>query len=306
MRSCLEGASLPILHQTLNNFLQFTSFSLKNSNNVRASTAACGTLPPPTPYSGTPLVGFSPVGLDEVLRLINSLPNKQCSLDPIPTWLLKKAAPNLAPFLVKLFNKSLSDGVFPQSFKTCYIPPILKKPNLDYGDTSSYRPISNLSVISKLLERLILVRNTKHLDNNKLLPINQSAYRQYHSTETVLKLFSDVLEAADQGKLTLLLLLDLSAAFDTVDHDILCRRLQSSFGFDGPALNWLRSYLNGRECQIKIGDTTSSRVLSICGVPQGSTSTNGWNRVAYNSIQTNRKSFGLQPAVVVTSAHLRL
>ena len=161
--------------------------------------------------------------------------------------------------------------MFPQSFKTSYVTPFLKKPNLDCGDTSSYRPISNLSVISKLLERLILVRITKHLDNNKFLPINQSAYRQYHSTDAaVLKVFSDVLEAADQGKLTLLILLDLSAAFDTVDHDILCRRLQSSFGFDGPALNWLRSYLNGRECQIKIGDTTSSRVLSICGVPQGS------------------------------------
>ena len=174
-------------------------------NNVGASTAACGTLPSPTPYSGTPLVGFSPVGLNEVLCLINSLPNNQCSLDPIPTWLLKKTAPNLAPFLVKLFNKSLSDGVFPQTFKTSYITPILKKPNLDCGDTTSFRPKSNLSVISKLLERLILVKFTKHLDNNILLPINQSAYRQYQSTETaVLKVFSDVLEAADQGKLTLL------------------------------------------------------------------------------------------------------
>ena len=161
--------------------------------------------------------------------------------------------------------------MFPQSFKTSYITPILKKPNLDCGDTSSYRSISNLSVISKLLERLFLVRITKHLDNNKLLPINQSAYRQYHSTETaVLKVFSDVLEAADQERLTLLVLHDLSAAFDTADHDILCRKLQSSFGFDGPALNWLQSHLNGRECQIKIGDTTSSRVLSICSVPQGS------------------------------------
>ena len=135
----------------------------------------------------------------QFLCLINSLPNKQCSLDPIPTWLLKKAAPNLAPFLVKLFNKSFSDGMFPQSFKTSYITPILKKPNLDCGDTSSYCPISNLSVISKLLERLILVRITKHLDNNKLLPINQSAYCRYHSTETaVLKVFSDILQPSSQ------------------------------------------------------------------------------------------------------------
>ena len=132
---------------------------------------------------------------------------------------------------------------------------IKKKQNLVCSDTSSYRPTSNLSVISKLLERLILVRITKHLNNNKLVPINQSTYRQYHSTNTAaLKVFSDILEATDHGQLTLLVLLDLSAAFDTVDHNILCQRLKSSFGFDGPALNWLRSYLNERECQIRIGD----------------------------------------------------
>ena len=106
---------------------QLLQFFTTKLNDVRASSAAYGSLPPPTPYSGTPLVSFSPVGLDEVLCLINSLPNKQCSLDPILTWLLKKAAPYLAPFLVKLFNKSLSDGVFPQSFKTSYITSILKK-----------------------------------------------------------------------------------------------------------------------------------------------------------------------------------
>lgn len=85
---------------------------------------------------------------------------------------------------------------------------------------------------------------TKHLDNNQTLAINQSAYRHYHSTETdVLKVLSDVLEAAEQGQLALLVLLDLSAAFDAVDHDKLRRRLHYSIGFDGPALNWMRSYL---------------------------------------------------------------
>lgn len=114
---------------------------------------------------------------------------------------LKKVVPNLAPFFVKLFNKSLGDRVFPQSFKT----PILKT-NLDSGDASSYRLSSNLALISKLLERLILVKITKHLDNNKLLPVSQSAYRQYHSIEkVVLKVFSDVLGAADHGQLLALL-----------------------------------------------------------------------------------------------------
>ena len=77
--------------------------------------------------------------------------------------------------------------------------------------------------------------------------------RNCYSETVVLKVFSDFLEAADHGQLTLLVLLDLSAAFDTVDHDIFCQRLQSSFGFDEPGLNWLRCYLNGLECQIRIG-----------------------------------------------------
>ena len=105
--------------------------------------------------------------------------------------------------------------MFPQSFKTSYITPILKNSTAAIPVFTALYPTYQLS-----LNCWILVRIIKHLDNNKLLPINQSAYR--HSTETaVLKVFSDVLETADQGRLTLLVLLDLSAAFDTVDHDIL-------------------------------------------------------------------------------------
>ena len=101
--------------------------------------------------------------------------------------------------------------------------------------------------------------------------MNQSAYRQFHSTETaVLKVFSDVLSAADHGKLTLLALLDLSSAFDTVDHNILLRRLHISFGLDGLALNWLRSYLDGRVCRVRVGGASSPTVSMTCGVPQGS------------------------------------
>ena len=216
-----RGRVAPSTSPNANQFLQFF---VKKLDNVRASTANFQPSPPSTCYSGAPLIGFAATNLGEVITIINSLPNKQCSLDPIPTWLLKKASHIIGPFLVKLYNKSFSDGMLPQSFKSSYITPILKKPNFDNGDTNSYRPISNLSVISKLLERLILRRITNHLNDNNLFPMNQSAYRQFHSTETaVLKVFSDVLSAADHGKLTLLALLDLSSAFDTVDHNILLR-----------------------------------------------------------------------------------
>lgn len=254
---------------TSDKFLQYFTTKVEN---VRASTSMCQPpSPPSTTTATTNLSNFEPTGLEEVMKLISSLPNKQCSLDPIPTWLLKKAAPILAPFLVNVFNKSLSDGMLPQSFKASYITPILKKPNLDGSDTSSYRPISNLSVISKLLEKLVLARITKHLQDNNLFPTYQSAYRKFHSTETaVLRVFSDVLGAADNGKLTLLVLLDLSAAFDTVDHQILLQRLASSFGFDGASLSWFRSYLTKRECQVRVHGTASSTSILTCGVPQGS------------------------------------
>ena len=164
---------------------------------------------------------------------------------------------------VMVFNGACLDkNIFNKKYLDTYVCTDLIL-TLPVTVASAERYFSKLKYIKNFLRNSMAREHLKGLST--------SAYRQYHSTETaVLKVFSDVLEAADQGKLTLLVLLDLSAAFDTVDHDILCRRLQSSFGFDGPALNWLRSYLNGRECQIKIGDTTSSRILSICGVPQGS------------------------------------
>ena len=250
-------------------FLQYFQTKIKN---VRDSTALCQ---PPSFSDGSIATSsfdeFLPTSPDEVIRLIHSLPNKQCSLDPIPTWLLKKVAPILAPFLANLFNKSLAEGKLPQTFKMAHITPVLKKPNLDISDTSSYRPISNLSVISKLLERLVHVRITNHLNNNNLFPLNQSAYRRSHSTETaVLKVFSDALSAADNGKLTLLVLLDLSAAFDTVDHSILLQRLGSYFGLGGSTIKWFDSYLNGRSYQVRINNCTSSISSLTCGVPQGS------------------------------------
>jgi len=111
----------------------------------------------------------------------------------------------------------------PSIFKSGYITPLLKKADLDAADVKSYWPITNLSVVSKLLERLVAQQLTTYLTDNGLLPDLQSAYHaRYHSTETaVLKVVGDILLALDSGNLALLSLLDLSAAFDTVDHDTL-------------------------------------------------------------------------------------
>ena len=135
----------------------------------------------------------------------------------------------------------------PSSQKCACVTPILKKTSLDIGELGNYRPFSNLTFLSKALERCIYEQTTAYLQENKLFPDKQSAYRKFHSTETAgLDVLSNVYAAADNGKVTLLGLLDQSSAFDCVDHEILCERLGHNFGFTGKALKWFKSYLTDR------------------------------------------------------------
>ena len=137
----------------------------------------------------------------------------------------------------------------PSRMKSAYITPILKKAGMETTDPKSYRPISNLSVLSKLLERLVVKQLVAYLKDNDLLPDRQSAYRANHSTETaVLRVLSDILLALDSGDLAVLtlLLLDLSAAFDSVDHATLLQRLRISYGIGGSVIAWFTSYLSDR------------------------------------------------------------
>ena len=104
-----------------------------------------------------------------------------------------------------------------------------------------------------------------------LLPSLQSGFRPGHSSETaVLRVLSDLLEAVDDGDVAILVLLDLSTAFDTIDHSILCKRLRLTFGLDGQVLEWFRSYLHGHSQYVRLGMLKSLSVLLVCGVPQGS------------------------------------
>ena len=158
---------------------------------VRATTAKAN-----APYFTSAPLGcvlrlFSAVTLADVVSLVKALPDKQCASDPLPTWLLKKCVHVIDPFLCHLFNWSLEHGSVPSSFKSAYITPLLKKTDLDPADVKSYQPISNLTIVSKLLERLVSLQLVKYLKDNNLLPDLQSAYRAMHSTETaVLKVLS--------------------------------------------------------------------------------------------------------------------
>ena len=177
----------------------------------------------------------------------------------------------IGSIIINIINFSLSEGIFPSSFKQEIVHPLLKKPSLPDDDLNNFRPISNLNFISKILEKVVASRIQSHLLSNSLSSSFQSAYRMFHSTETtLLGIHNDLILAMDRGEVTSLILLDLSAAFDTVDHSILLHRLQHWFGLHGTSRDWFSSYLTSRSQAVSIQNSTSSFSNLFCGVPQGS------------------------------------
>eukprot|EP00914_Ancora_sagittata_P006324 GHVO01012833.1.p1 GENE.GHVO01012833.1~~GHVO01012833.1.p1 ORF type:complete len:149 (+),score=12.30 GHVO01012833.1:1032-1478(+) len=144
--------------------------------------------------------------------------------------------------ILRIVNESLTSGIFPQQFRTALVSPRLKKSSLNPEDLMNYRPISNLSFLGKLLERVACVQLMEHLKRNDLMEAQQSAYRKVHSTETaLLKVTTDIHNAIGRQEIVSLALLDLSAAFDTVNTEQLLSTLMS-LGVVGSALSWLWSY----------------------------------------------------------------
>lgn len=147
---------------------------------------------------------------------------KSCPLDPVPASVLKQCTSVLLPVMTQIVNQSLNLAAFPDCFKLALLNPLLKKPTLDVEVLSNFRPISNLMFMSKLTEKTVASQLINHISSNGVDEILQSPYKQFHSTETALvKVFNDIVLDVDRNRTVILLLLDLSAAFDTVDHTIL-------------------------------------------------------------------------------------
>lgn len=214
---------------------------------------------------------FRPTNEDEIAFIIKQMPSKSCELDPLPTWLMKQCIEELLPITTSIINTSLRNGIFPHTFKQAIIRPLLKKPTLDTENLKNYRPVSNLSFLSKLLEKVVAVRIEEHIDVNNLSDVLQSAYKRCHSTETaLLKLKNDIVSTLDNNQTVVLVSLDLSAAFDTVDHSILLQRLTNLYGFTDKAIQWMESYLRHRTYRVYINKSCSKVKTMQCGVPQGS------------------------------------
>ncbi len=241
---------------------QLDSASQSSSRNLALS---------PTSRPTVTLDSFTPLSEQDVKKLIMNSKSTSCNLDPIPTWLLKKCLDVLLPVLTKMVNLSLKTGVFPDEWKLALVIPLIKQLSLE-TIFPNYRPVSNLAFVSKVTEKAVINQSSTHIKLACPLPVNQSSYKEGHSTETALiKVQSDILDNMENQQVTLLVMIDLSAAFDTLDHNIMSDVLGSQYGISGQALQWFQSYLSNRCQQIIINnEVTSDKFALEYGVPQGS------------------------------------
>ncbi len=218
----------------------------------------------------TPIFSFCPLTEAEVSKLLLSSHPTTCPLDPIPSHLLQAISPTLLPALTHIINTSLLTGIFPTAFKQARVTPLLKKPTLNTSLLENYRPVSLLPFIAKTLKRVVFNQVSLLLSQNKKLDAKQSGFRSGHSTETALLSVTEALRIAKaDSKSSVLILLDLSAAFDTVNHQILLSTL-SSLDITGIPLRWFESYLTGRSFRVAWGGEVSKAHKLVTGVPQGS------------------------------------
>ena len=217
------------------------------------------------------LTSFTSITSVSLKSILKKAKPTYCANDPLPIGELLHSdnIDLLIRILVDLVNLSIVSHTFPDMEKRAIVRPILKGA-LDPQCLSSYRPVSNLTFLSKIMENVILEQLSEHVRLVEALPDNQSAYRRLYSTETTLcSVVNDMQMLMDEGKCGILILLDLSAAFDTVVHDILLRDCES-IGIEGAALAYLKSYLENRSYCVQIGETLSEVKTLEPGVPQGS------------------------------------
>jgi hypothetical protein len=178
---------------------------------------------------------------------------------------------HVLPIITNIVNKSLSSGKFPENLKPAIVRPLLKKSNLDIDDLSNYRPVSNIPYFGKIIEKSVCeqITNAAILSGNTEL--YQSAYTKNCSTETaLLDVMNNIYHSTSKSHVVCLVMLDLSAAFDSVSHDILLNPLHYRFGFDGKVLDWIESYLSNRTQKITVNGEFSSEIVIEHGVPQDS------------------------------------
>ena len=253
---------------------KFKTFFRDKINNIRESfTSTIEEDSQKINFSGNSLLASFHLTTEEELRSIIKSYGVNCSPeDPIPIMLLKNNTEFFLPIWIDLVNLSLGQGSM-ECLKGAILNPLIKESDqlIDKDTLKNYRPVSNLLFLSKLIERVVAIHLDNHMILNNLHSEEQYGYKKGHSTEMLLvKIVNDLLLACDDKMPTVLMLLDLSAAFDTVDQPKLLKILQSEIGITNIAYKWFESFLKFRTQKVKIGNSYSSEDILQHGVPQGS------------------------------------
>lgn len=243
----------------------FANIGLKlNESSLPSDKDPSAYMPPANPNS----IFLLPVDCNEVERIIKDFKNKSPGWDDIPSSIIAQTYPLFIETLTHLINLSFSQGIFPDELKIAKVIPLFKG-----GDDelmNNYRPVSILSIFSKIFERLMHNRLMSFIDANNLLYKYQFGFRKAHGTDLALITLVDKISSAlDSGNYVLGVFLDLSKAFDTVDHNILLSKMHL-YGIRGIAHNWFKSYLDSRSQYVVFNDAKSDTSYIRCGVPQGS------------------------------------
>ena len=216
-----------------------------------------------TPFS------FKPFNNNEVFHALSTIdPKKSVGEDNLDPFFLKVSTPLITEFICYIFNQSILTGIIPQPWKTAHVVPLHK--GHDKKDSNNYRPISKLSCLAKILETLVNNQLKVFLNSFPILSPHQSGFRAKHSTVSATSLvLNDIVSALDKKLFCAALFIDLSKAFDTVDHILLLQRL-SYIGFNSDACRWFENYLSDRQQCVKVGPIKSDFLHVSKGVPQGS------------------------------------
>ena len=212
---------------------------------------------------------LQPVHPDQISKIIDKMKSsKSCGIDTIDSSIIKLVKKELIPVITHLVNLSIKYKVFPKQWKQAKVVPLHKKD--DVLLPKNYRPVALLPIVSKILERAVFVQVIDYLETNWLLHPSHHGFRSMHNTSTaLLQMFDTWLDAMEDGDISAVIMLDLSAAFDVVDHDILIKKL-GQYGVQEEALGWFESYLSGRSQQVLIEGSLSKPLFLDAGVPQGS------------------------------------
>ena len=212
---------------------------------------------------------LAPTDPQEILKLITSLKNsKSTGADNINNILLKKLKHSIALPLSNLINNSISSANVPNALKVAKVVPVFK--NGKINELGNYRPISILPAISKIYEKVIYKRLYNFLQLNDIFYSSQYGFRSKHSTiHAVTEFIEDIVQGYEDKEHTLAVYIDLSKAFDTINHEILIKKL-CHYGVRGHALEWFKNYLSNRKQYVAISNHRSQTKTITCGVPQGS------------------------------------